>query len=542
MISRLTYIKRRLALHRLMPLLICIYGFLLSPAVLAQPYLGPSGFFSQPRFGVKAPVEIVYKTEPANGSRAQWVRQRQILIFALLGVSILLVFVVVRLFQQRHALMQREEALEEASSALVEAQEIAQIGSWSRNFETGQSHWNPQARKVLGLGDGEDFKHYETLVHPDDFDKFTETIANAYHQGGNYVVEHRLKQDSQGRERYIRLAGQVFLGEGASPVRETGTVQDITTRKQAEIALKLSELRLRSILEAAPYPIMIFNNSDDLQLLYANKNTYFLFEIDTDSSLEDIDVMQFWVHQQERGSFFDELREGKQVANFETLLKSTKGKVFWGMLSATEMEFGGEKALFVSLLDITDRRLIQEELERLATTDPLTGILNRRSFFEAAHKELRRTVRYQYPFCLLMLDIDYFKRVNDNYGHAFGDQVIQRFTEVCAECLREEDILGRIGGEEFAVVLVASEATGGVIVAERIRKSWAATEFEHEGKPVNLTISIGLSQKLNDQEAVEDIMERADRALYQCKESGRNCVRVFEENTEADSPVNLPPR
>ena len=203
------------------------------------------------------------------------------------------------------------------------------------------------------------------------------------------------------------------------------------------------------------------------------------------------------MQKEDREGILKLIAEDDDIRNHEMLMKTAKGKMFWALLSASVMEFGGQKALFISLLDVTEKKLIQEELERLATTDPLTGIYNRRSYFDMANKELRRSVRYNYPFSLLMLDIDHFKRVNDTYGHAFGDEVIQRFTEVCNECLREEDIFGRVGGEEFSVILVSANAKGAAIVAERIRKSWHETELQYEGKIVSFSVSIGVSDLLN---------------------------------------------
>lgn len=477
-------------------------------------------------FSTKAPVEIVYSSP--TQSKQTWASQRLWLIWGLLGSCLVIALLLGSFWFQRQRLKEKMSELDKAYNQLHEAQEIAQMGSWSRDFSTGESYWSPEARKVLALGEDQaSFKHYETLIHPEDFEHVLETIANAYHKGGAYVCEHRVICPD-GVERYISLAGQVFLdSEGSSPVRETGTVQDVTLRREAEAAIKVSEIKLRSILEAAPYPIMICESTDRFEVRYANQSTYYLFEMDLNVGLPQIDILKFWVHEDDRLKFQEQLRSEKELSNFEILMKTSKGKVFWGMISATDMDFGGEHALFISLLDVTDRRLIQEELERLATTDPLTGILNRRSFFEYSYKEVRRAVRYQYPFCLLMMDIDYFKQVNDTYGHAFGDQVLQRFTEVVIDCLREEDIFGRIGGEEFAAVLVASNNEGGYIVAERIRKQWEETTFEIEGKIVSFSVSIGVSELLNERESVEMVLERADKAVYSSKESGRNCVTVL---------------
>ncbi len=469
------------------------------------------------------PAEIVFQNSQTTGSYDGWF---SLLIWAL--VCLVCVVVSIRvIIRQKSALDKTINELKGLEDGLQEAQSIAQMGSWSRDFEHGTTFWSKEARTVLGLGDDqEEFKHYETLLHPDDIEGMMEAVATAYHQGGGYIHEHRIISPYDKKERWIRLAGKVFLGEEESPVRETGTVQDVSLRRAAELALRQSEEKLRSILEAAPYPIMIFDISSAPSLLYANQSTYYLFELDQEAvDLSDIDLHSLWVEDDGHAQFTDSFSEGG-VTNFEVLMKTQKGKVFWGMLSSTAMDFQGKPALFVSVLDITDRKLIQEELERLATTDTLTGLLNRRSIFETANKEIRRAIRYQYPFTIIMLDIDHFKRVNDTYGHATGDKVIQLFAEVCLTCLREEDALGRVGGEEFVAVLVSSTLEGGRIVAERMREAWEATEVEVPGGMDRFTVSIGVSELGAKNESFDMVLERADKALYVSKSEGRNCVTI----------------
>ena len=190
------------------------------------------------------------------------------------------------------------------------------------------------------------------------------------------------------------------------------------------------------------------------------------------------------------------------------------------------MDFAGTQAVFIAVVDITERYHARLELERLAISDTLTGLLNRRSLLEAANRELKRALRYRLPFTLLMLDIDHFKRVNDSYGHGFGDDVIRRFGEVTRACLREEDVLGRIDGEEFCAVLTSAEEEGGYLVAERIRKRWQEEVFEFAGARFNFTVSIGVARMLVDSETVVTVMERAEIGLRRAKRAGRNCVIV----------------
>lgn len=423
-------------------------------------------------------------------------------------------------------LAQKEELLERAQERLQDAQRIARIGSWTRNFETGESFWSREAKVVLGIDDpAKDLSHYESLVHPDDQDRVTEAIAAAYFQGGSYQCDHRVVCDN-GSERYIRLAGQVFLGKGSSPVHETGTVQDITDRKLAELALQRSEARMRSILSAAPYPILIVELTEEYPVLFANESAYALFGISQEQTPEELKSREFWSDRDDRENFIESVLTESRVFETEMVMKSRDNKTFWASLTGSRLEFGGINSVFISIMDITDRKRIQQELERLATTDPLTGVFNRRSFFDTAYKEVRRAVRYSQPLAILMLDIDNFKAVNDNYGHQFGDTVLRRFAELVKSSLREEDLLGRVGGEEFCALLVSSQERGAYLVAERIRKRWMEEVFELQGSQVSFSVSIGIAIMLDETESMEDIMERADVGLYTAKRSGRNCVIV----------------
>jgi len=124
------------------------------------------------------------------------------------------------------------------------------------------------------------------------------------------------------------------------------------------------------------------------------------------------------------------------------------------------------------------------------------------------------------------MDIDNFKAVNDSYGHQFGDAVLRRFAELVKHNLREEDLLGRIGGEEFCALLVSSEQRGAYLVAERIRKRWMDEVFDFNERQISFSVSIGISILLDEAESMEEVMERADVGLYTAKRSGRNCVIV----------------
>lgn len=165
-----------------------------------------------------------------------------------------------------------------------------------------------------------------------------------------------------------------------------------------------------------------------------------------------------------------------------------------------------------------------EKLLYLASTDALTGIRNRRVFFEQAQIQMDLAVRQSTPLCLLVLDIDHFKVVNDTFGHSVGDKVLCHFVGLISSQLRATDIFGRVGGEEFAILLIDTKLEDAVRLADKLRKSIYQTKVEHETNEITLSISIGVSAQSEDDKHINDFFVRSDSLLYQAKNKGRNRV------------------
>lgn len=165
-------------------------------------------------------------------------------------------------------------------------------------------------------------------------------------------------------------------------------------------------------------------------------------------------------------------------------------------------------------------------LERQAKLDTLTGVANRRHFLETGNAEIRRASRFEHAMALLMLDIDHFKLINDTCGHLVGDRVIKAVADAAAAQLRHCDCLGRLGGEEFAVVLPETELTAALAAAERLRETIAALQLSHGGQPLPVTVSIGVTVLEAAGEPLSSLLHRADTAMYRAKNAGRNRVEV----------------
>jgi diguanylate cyclase (GGDEF)-like protein len=166
-----------------------------------------------------------------------------------------------------------------------------------------------------------------------------------------------------------------------------------------------------------------------------------------------------------------------------------------------------------------------QELEQLALTDPLTRVPNRRHLYQIAEREMARARRYNYPFSLLMVDIDRFKQVNDTYGHLAGDEVLQSVAAIIRHTLRREDSFARFGGEEFVVLLPGTDTGAAVTVADRIRHLIAMSRPIVQSRPISVTVSIGIATFQYGDRDLDGLLGRADQALFAAKNQGRDrCV------------------
>lgn len=175
---------------------------------------------------------------------------------------------------------------------------------------------------------------------------------------------------------------------------------------------------------------------------------------------------------------------------------------------------------------IRAREELEAKLKHQAETDPLTGLYNRRRYEDLFLREFHRIQRYGGAMSMLVLDLDHFKQVNDNYGHGAGDIALQEIADICRRKLRQVDIIGRLGGEEFVILLPDTNLSDAVIVSERLRQGIENTEIVAEQTRFNLTATIGAAELTENDHGIKDLVRRADAALYRGKRAGRNRVEV----------------
>ena len=206
--------------------------------------------------------------------------------------------------------------------------------------------------------------------------------------------------------------------------------------------------------------------------------------------------------------------EVRLIAWRDTLLRDDQGRIV-GAISSGE--------------DITERRKLEARLAQLVIRDELTGAFNRRYFLSQAPTEIQRALRFRHPLSFMFLDLDYFKTINDRFGHPTGDEVLKTFTRLCRETLRPTDLFCRYGGDEFAVMLPETGAEQAATVATRLSQMMEKLEQAGESPLKGLTASIGIAQLLGSDDRLEAILDRIDKAAYRAKEGGRGRIEVCRE-------------
>ncbi len=305
------------------------------------------------------------------------------------------------------------------------------------------------------------------------------------------------------------------------------TAKVITDRIMAENALRESEERMRTITQMAANAIVMIDAAGAVS--FWNPAAEKLFGYSAGEALgkdlhEIIVPLRHYEDFRKGFAGFAKTGEGAIVGRtLEMVAQRKDGTEFPVDLSISGISINEQWHAVGIIRDITDRKEAEHKLREYAEKDALTGVFNRRKFYELLGQEKERAVRYTRSLSLVMFDIDYFKAVNDTYGHAAGDRVLRKTASVVTEHIRKSDVLGRVGGEEFAVVAAETTAESALALAEKIRCAVEMAEHDQVGR---VTISIGVSA-YEDGLTLDEFVRRADEALYAAKNNGRNRVEGY---------------
>ena len=301
---------------------------------------------------------------------------------------------------------------------------------------------------------------------------------------------------------------------------------DITRQVAVEQNLLRAEQHFRSVLEILPYPIYIARRKDG-RLLFVNRKTCLMFQRSAASMLRGTSV-DFFVDPKEREELRKLFESVNDIRDTEINMRTSGGREFIAEFSAIRMEYNGEPSILVALNDISERKALETQLQHQASTDSLTQIGNRRYFMTQAEREIGRSRRFNRPLTVMMLDIDHFKAINDKHGHGIGDAVLQGMVKRSNESLRQTDQIARLGGEEFAVLMPETNLIAAVRGAERLRHHLEERPVMAGSVAVPCTVSIGVAELRHEDKTIDDLLRRADEALYRAKNTGRNRVEQAE--------------
>jgi diguanylate cyclase (GGDEF)-like protein len=349
-------------------------------------------------------------------------------------------------------------------------------------------------------------------LRPEDRDFFADLRIAAVREGDPMPLEVNMANG-----RVIRIRCSVLPDDGRML-----TYTDVT-----EAARRNDELEaLRSAVDQVRYGVMLLDR--DLRAQFINRAFRAMAEFSdefADSKPTFIEILQhgratnaYAAPNGDVEAFIARRLELVRQGTKEPVeLRWSRGRVVRNEI--TPLPGGGR---MLTYHDITDLANTAEELERLATTDALTGLINRRQFFALTEREWSRVQRYERPLSLLMLDIDAFKSINDRFGHEVGDDVLMRTAAVMREAKRDSDIIARIGGEEFALLLPETDLPGAALFAERLRVACNKIHVLPDRRDRAISVSIGVAEADPRMSGFDELMRRADEALYAAKRAGRN--------------------
>jgi diguanylate cyclase (GGDEF)-like protein/PAS domain S-box-containing protein len=412
--------------------------------------------------------------------------------------------------------------------ALTHAQAIGGVGSWELDLDSGEQRWSAEQFRLHGLDPADGvppLEEYHSLVHPDDRAALQTSMAVKLRRRGDFVDEYRFEHTTLGTRTLLVRGAFLETEAGAGPpARLAGTCQDVTEERTARSALRAAEERFRYSFDEAMIGMLII----DLGGHYERVNDAFSAIVGyTDEQLAGLSRASI-THPDDVAADAAAVRSllaDEAISHMcEKRYLHAYGHAVWATINLTLIrDCGGRPLHFIAQVqDITERRSYERQLKHMADHDPLTGLLNRRSFERELNGHAARVQRYGATGAVLMLDLDNFKYFNDTKGHNAGDKLIVRIAHGLQSRLRDSDVLARLGGDEFAVLLPGEDEQETQIVADALLQLVRDEDMPVPiGEHKRVTASIGIA-RFGDGERLtaEEMMINADLAMYDAKEAG----------------------
>ncbi|WP_447752558.1 sensor domain-containing diguanylate cyclase [Pseudomonas nicosulfuronedens] len=408
-------------------------------------------------------------------------------------------------------------------------------GVWDRHVPTGEIHYSSAWTSLLGYAEDEIGSRIEdayTRVHPEDLEYVQNTMRDHFEgRTQAYEVEHRLRH-KDGHYLWVCSRGKVVERDAAgNALRMLGTTTDITTLRGMAEQLRESVQLLTDLTNEIPGMVFQFHRLSDGTgtFPYVSTGVMDIYGIPAEQMRHDSVFLRDLVHPEDLPACLASLEASAaqmQPWRHEYRVQIAGRGTLWRQGNAhPKYQADGSLIWHGFITDITERKRIEAELQLLATTDYLTQLPNRGHFMHLIEAELGRVQRsVERSAAILMCDIDHFKSINDRWGHAVGDEALRHFASILGRAIRRVDFAGRMGGEEFAVVLGDADTASAQVFAQRLQQQLLEQPLMQGGQRIPLSISIGIAALDASDVSAEAGLSRSDSALYRAKQNGRNCI------------------
>jgi diguanylate cyclase (GGDEF)-like protein/PAS domain S-box-containing protein len=426
--------------------------------------------------------------------------------------------------------------LQTERNRLANIDEATGYGTWEWNVRTGELIVNERWARIIGYTPAElapiTRDTWERFVHPDDLNEARENIRRHFEGETPLVMSEYRIRHKNGQWIWIRVRGKVIEWDSEGrPLRMYGAYRDITETKELEERIRKLAIRLQTVIEAAGHGTWEWDIPTGEFLIderCAEIAGYSVAEL-VPPNMETIKRL---IHP-------DDFEASRVVLNLqfegitdhyvtEYRVRHKDGSWVWVRVRGRVIERDGEGRplkMCGTYVDVTQKKMMEEHIRELAIRDPLTNIYNRRYIFDRLEEIGAEYLRRGRNFCVSIIDIDFFKNINDNYGHQAGDFVLREFCGLVASVIRPYDLLGRYGGEEFIIVSPSSVCAEAAGLIQRLLNMVHEKVFVFEGHEMRLTFSCGISsgsELAGDRFSIKAVIALADERLYAAKQGGRD--------------------
>lgn len=435
-------------------------------------------------------------------------------------------------------LTDEELASRESERRMALAIEGSGTGIWDRNISSNEIYYSSGWKALLGYADHEVSNRIEDSyhrVHPEDL-AYVQATMRAHFDGRtpSYEVEHRLRCKDGGYKWVCSRGKVVSHDEQGRALRMIGTTTDISALHAMSEQLRQTADLITNLTNEVPGLVFQYRRLQDGTAFfsYVSAGVQDIYELTPGQLADNASMLDSLIHPDDHAAYQASLDVSAACLtpwHLEYRVQLPTQGLRWRQGDARPQRLADGSTLWHGFItDVTARKRIEAELQEFAATDFLTQLPNRRYFMSKIEAELARIQRYSgKSAAVLMCDLDHFKAINDRWGHAVGDLTLKHFAAILQNQLRKTDFAGRVGGEEFAVVLNSVDAADALLFARRLQQRIADTPLLDGIQRIPLSISIGIAIMQSTDTSVDAALSRSDSALYRAKEGGRNRIECI---------------